>query len=142
MSEALIFRRLRLLLIPYFLVFGGTTLLFHFQYRSETGAYLYGISLLATFASVSFYRTLFGSTKVKGIDRTYVVGPDLGIIREEKIALMPDLSEAECHECGRKIFKPFRCRDCKEYFCGEHYLQGEHKCHDRENARVFHVHGG
>ncbi|PWN90298.1 hypothetical protein FA10DRAFT_286010 [Acaromyces ingoldii] len=35
-----------------------------------------------------------------------------------------------CHwqECNREDFLPFRCPDCQETFCSEHFKTGEHQC--------------
>lgn len=77
-------------------------------------------------------RLMFKPTKVKGLDRTYVLAPDLGILREENIQpqrQIPD--EANCHFCKKEVFKPFLCVNCKELFCGNHMLPLDHDCPKR-----------
>lgn len=130
MSEAAIFKKLRNLLIPYFILFGIITFLFVTYFKSFNKEYAIFISFLGIFASLYLIKSWFGSAKFKGVDRTYVLGPDLGILREEDIVVKQSIEEGDCFACGRKIFKPFRCDDCKNYYCGEHYLKGEHKCID------------
>ena len=75
---------------------------------------------------------MFKPTKVKGLDRTYVLAPDLGILREENIQaqrVIPD--EAICHFCKKEVYKPFLCVNCKELFCGNHMLPPDHDCPKR-----------
>ena len=64
-------------------------------------------------SSIGTIRRLFKPTKVRGLDRTYVLAPDLGIIREENIQpqrVIPD--EALCHFCNKTVYKPFLCFNC------------------------------
>jgi hypothetical protein len=137
MSESGIYKKLRSLMLPYFLVFGFLFLIYYYYFPEERRVFLYGISLLATFGTIYFIRILFSAIKIKGIDRTYVVAPDLAILREENVQVQPKVDESACGECGRVIFKPFRCQDCKKYFCGQHYLQGDHKCTDRGDNTIY-----
>ena len=72
---------------------------------------------------------MFKPTKIKGIDRTYVVGPDLGIVREENIRVQQALpEEAPCEFCQKTVYKPFQCVNCKKLFCGAHMLPLDHEC--------------
>lgn len=72
---------------------------------------------------------MFQPTKIRGIDRTYVVAPDLGIVREENIAIKQELpEEATCEFCHKTVYKPFQCVNCKRLFCGVHMLPLDHDC--------------
>lgn len=35
---------------------------------------------------------------------------------------------ANCVECGKREYMPFKCNYCGEYFCGEHILPTKHNC--------------
>ncbi|MHA1991787.1 MAG: AN1-type zinc finger protein [Candidatus Hodarchaeales archaeon] len=130
MSEATIFRKVRNLLIPYFLIFGVTTVGFIYFFSNNFKEYAIVISLLTVIGTIYLIRAMFSATKFKGKDRTYVVGPDLSILREEDIIEEVQVDESDCNTCGKHVYKPFKCDDCKHYYCGQHYLKGEHKCND------------
>ena len=91
--------------------------------------YLIIASFSSLFVSFQILRFMFKPTKIQGLDRTYVVGPDLGIIREENIKVhqaVPD--EAICQFCHKSVYKPFECVNCKQLFCGAHMLPLDHDC--------------
>ena len=75
---------------------------------------------------------MFKTTKVRGIDRTYELGPDLGIRKEIMAEKVESPEEAPCHFCKRDVYKPFLCADCKQLFCGLHSLPSEHECSSKE----------
>ena len=116
----------------YFIAF----LVFSFAQMSyklfDDNTYLIIASISSLFISFMILRLMFKPTKIKGLDRTYVVGPDLGIIREENIQaqrVIPD--EAQCQFCQKIVYKPFLCVNCKKFFCGEHMLPLDHNCEKR-----------
>jgi hypothetical protein len=117
------------------LVFGYFLLFFVFSMYQVTNdfldkkIYLVFASFSSLFVSFMILRLMFKPTKIKGIDRTYVVGPDLGIIREENIVakrIIPE--EAPCEFCDKVVFKPFVCVNCKKLLCGIHMLPEDHNC--------------
>ena len=130
---------MRNLLIPYFIIFGIITLAYYTYFRDLNKEYSLLISIVAIIGTIYLIRSFFGTSKFKGVDRTYVVGPDLAILREEDIVEKIKLEEADCTTCGKHVYKPFRCDDCKQHFCGEHYLAGEHSCDRDDQAPVFKV---
>lgn len=101
-----------------------------FEYKiSDSNSYLIVASITSLIISNIILQLMFRPTKIKGLDRTYVVGPDLGIIREEKIQakrVLPD--EAPCEFCKKTVYKPFICVNCKKLFCGQHMLPLDHDC--------------
>ena len=139
MSEATIYNKMRNLLIPYFILYGIITLTYYIYFPDLNKEYSVLISILAIIGTIYLIRSFFGTSKFKGVDRTYVVGPDLAILREEDIVEKVELEEGNCAVCSKHIYKPFLCDDCKQYFCGEHYLPGEHTCNRDEEAPVFKV---
>ncbi len=109
-----------------FFIFSVAQVLYKFL---DPNVYLIIASFSSLFISFQILRFMFKPTKIKGLDRTYVVGPDLGIIREENIHVQeapPD--EGICFFCQKTVYKPFRCSNCKQYFCGTHMLPLDHNC--------------
>ena len=139
MSEATIYNKMRNLIIPYFILFGIITLIYYIYFPDFNKEYSALVSGLAIIGTIYLIRSFFGTSKFKGVDRTYVVGPDLAILREEDIIERVVLEEGNCAACGKRIYKPFHCDDCKQYFCGEHYLQGEHSCTRDGEEIIFKV---
>lgn len=35
---------------------------------------------------------------------------------------------ADCAQCGKKVYLPYRCHYCNQYYCGEHRLPFSHDC--------------
>lgn len=138
MSEQIVLKRIKFVIFPYFIIFIGITLVYMFMVNpKQPQLYLLIISGLSILMSLTLLQAFFANAKIQGIDRTYILGPDLALIKEENVQTRTELSQGRCAECGKEIFKPFRCDDCKKYFCGNHYLQGDHKCIDRQNDRLF-----
>ena len=71
---------------------------------------------------------MFQPTKIQGTDRTYVVAPDLRIIKEELVEKPEIPEESECQECNKLVYKPYLCPDCNKLFCGQHSLKTFHDC--------------
>ena len=109
-----------------FFIFSFAQVYYHFL---DGRIYLIIASLTSLLISIQILRFMFKPTKIRGIDRTYVVAPDLGIVREENIAVkqaLPD--EAMCSFCHKTVYKPFECVNCKGLFCVTHMLPLDHNC--------------
>lgn len=120
---------IRNLVFPFFIVFivfSFAQVAYHFL---DPNIYLVIASFSSLFICFQILRFMFKPTKIRGIDRTYVVAPDLGIVREENIKVQEALpDEAICGFCQKTVYKPFRCVNCKGLFCGAHMLPTDHKC--------------
>ncbi len=120
---------IRNLVFSYFIlffVFSLTQVYFHYL---NDKIYLIIASLTSLLISFQILRFMFAPTKIRGIDRTYVVAPDLAIVREENIILRQALpEEAPCNFCQKSVYKPFQCVNCKGLFCGAHMLPFDHNC--------------
>jgi hypothetical protein len=85
--------------------------------------------LLVVIMSLFFIRFLFTKDVIKGEKAEYEFSPLLDqftVKLKEHQEAIPET--AECAECGKQIFKPFRCGLCKKLLCGQHYLAGDHAC--------------
>lgn len=120
---------IRNLVFPFFIafiVFSFAQVAYHFL---DSSMYLVIASFSSLFICFQILHLMFKPTKIRGIDRTYVVAPDLGIVREENITVQaPIPDEAFCGFCGKTVYKPFRCVNCKGLFCGVHMLPADHEC--------------
>ena len=138
MSEEIVYKRIKYFIFPYFAIIIIITVLYMFVITpKQPQLYLVLIALLSTLTSLILLQSFYAIARVKGIDRTYLLGPDLALIKEENIQTKIAVSQGRCAECGKEIFKPFRCDDCKKYFCGAHYLQGDHKCIERRYDTLY-----
>ena len=88
----------------------------------DNNLYLIIVSIASQVITITMVALMFKTTKVKGTDRTYELGPDLGIRKEiiQEKQKLPE--EAPCAQCQRIVYKPFQCSDCKQLFCGQHSL--------------------
>ena len=91
-------------------------------------AYLIIVSIASQAIAVLMVYFMFRATTVQGVDRTYKLGPDLGIRSEVMKEQHPIPEEAPCGYCEKIVYKPFRCPDCKQLFCGIHSLPTDHEC--------------
>lgn len=120
---------IRNLVFSFFLIFFVFSVLEVELNFMDKNIYLILASFASLFVSFQILRFMFKPTKIQGLDRTYVVGPDLGIIREENIHMQDaPPEEAICVFCQREVYKPFRCVNCHQLFCGVHMLPSDHKC--------------
>jgi len=122
-------RNIRNMVTLYFIIFIVFSIL-----KSNSGnivdnkSYLLLISFSSTIISSLIVYFMFKPSKVKGVDRTYVLRADLGILKEENIQKIEIPAEGVCIFCQKNIYKPFRCANCKELFCGQHSLPSDHNC--------------
>ena len=35
---------------------------------------------------------------------------------------------ASCAKCGERVYLPFQCNYCRQYYCGRHRLPFNHEC--------------
>jgi hypothetical protein len=122
-------RNIRNLVFVYFGIFFVFSLVNIYLGRIlDPKVYLIIVSLSSTFVSFMMLWFMFKTTKVRGTDRTYELGPDLGI-RKEILAEKREIpNEAPCSQCDRVVYRPFLCPDCKQLYCGQHSLPSDHNC--------------
>ena len=120
-------RNIRNLVFSYFALFFIFSLANIYLGRIlDPNHYLIIIAISSTFVSSMIVFFMFKTHKVRGTDRTYELGPDLGIRKETVIDHESVPEEATCNVCQRTIYKPFQCSDCKQLHCGQHSLPGHH----------------
>jgi len=88
--------------------------------------------LMSIIFSIYVFKTLFGTVKVStGKGEIVHLSPVLTVMSTEKdknYDTFETPETGECAVCGKNVFKPFRCPDCKQLLCGKHVLLNDHDC--------------
>ncbi|MHA2297876.1 MAG: AN1-type zinc finger protein [Candidatus Hodarchaeales archaeon] len=98
--------------------------------------YIFFFGIFSLLYSLFILRALFRSLKViTGTGKIVHLSPDLKItsVKDDPSVKKIEMPETgTCTSCGKNVFKPFICQDCKQLFCGKHVLSGDHDCQERE----------